>query len=144
MRTIYDLVKDRSTHSALATQTVLEAARQMVEHNIGAMPVLRDGKLCGIFSERDIMKRVVAQGHDPAKVKVGDVMTANPFVVSPTETLENCMLLMKQHGFRHLPIWDGEQMLGLVSLRDLLMHDLEEKDGEVRQMRAYICSAPPE
>ena len=144
MRTIYDLVKDRATQSALATQTVLEAARQMVEYNIGAMPVLRDGKLCGIFSERDIMKRVVAEGLDPAQVKVGDVMSANPFVVSPTESLENCMLLMKQHGFRHLPIWDGERMLGLVSLRDLLMHDLEEKDGEVRQMRAYICSAPPE
>jgi CBS domain-containing protein len=144
MPTIYDLVKDRDTHSALATQTVLEAARQMVEHNIGAMPVLRDGKLCGIFSERDIMKRVVAQGHDPAQIKVGDVMTENPFVVSPTESFENCLLLMKQHGFRHLPIWDGKQMLGLVSLRDLLMHDLEEKDGEVRQMRAYICSAPPE
>src|SRR5438094_207982 len=99
MPTIYDLVKDRETHSALATQTVLEAARHMVEHNIGARPVLQDGKRSGVFSERDIMKRVVAKGHDPAQVKVGDVMTANPLVVSPTESLENCMILMKQHGF---------------------------------------------
>src|SRR5437773_7531468 len=103
MHTIFDLVKNRATHSASATQTVLIAARQMVAHKIGAVPVLQEGKLVGIFSERDIMSRVVAEGLDPASITVGEVMTANPLVVGPTESVENCMVLMKQHGFRHLP-----------------------------------------
>ena len=144
MHTIFDLVKNRATHSASATQTVLIAARQMVAHKIGAVPVLQEGKLVGIFSERDIMSRVVAEGLDPASITVGEVMTANPLVVGPTESVENCMVLMKQHGFRHLPIWDGKEMIGLISLRDLLLHDLEEKDGEVKLMRAYIGSGPAE
>jgi len=142
MRTIYDLVKGRETYSIQATHPVLEAARHMVERNIGAVSVLRDGKLVGIFSERDIMKRVVAAGLDPARTSVADVMTANPLVVAPTESLEHCAALMKQHGFRHLPISDGKDLLALVSLRDILLHDLVEKEDEVRLMRSYIGAGP--
>ena len=138
MQTIRELVKDRDIYTMDAGQTVLDAARFMMQHNIGAVPVLRDGKLVGIFSERDMMKRVVAEQRDPAKTKVSEVMTANPLVVGPDESFEHCMVLMKQHGFRHLPIWDGRELMGLLSLRDLLLKDLEEKDGEVKMMRAYI------
>jgi CBS domain-containing protein len=138
MATIYDLVQGREVYFVDAAHTVLTAARWMVERNIGAVPVVEGGKLVGIFSERDIMKRVVTEGRDPATTLVRDVMTPNPLVVAPAEKLENCMILMKQHGFRHLPIWDGQTLLGLVSLRDLLLRDLTEKDDEVRHMRAYI------
>jgi CBS domain-containing protein len=138
MPTIQDLVKDRITYCAEASQTVLETARSMAQHKIGALPVMRDGQLIGIFSERDIMVRVVAEGRDPATTKVADIMTENPLVVRGNESVAHCMLLMKQHGFRHLPIWDGHELKGLVSLRDLLLKDLEEKDGEVQMMRAYI------
>lgn len=142
MSTIRDLVKERETYSVQTTQTVLEVARFMVERNIGAVPVLQDGKLAGIFSERDIMKRVLVEGLDPKKTKVADVMTRNPVVVSPDEAVEKCMLMMKQHGFRHLPICDGDKLLGLLSLRDVLLHEVDEKDGEVRMMRAYMHSIP--
>lgn len=142
MSTIRDLVKERETYSVQTTQTVLEVARFMVERNIGAVPVLQDGKLAGIFSERDIMKRVLVEGLDPKKTKVADVMTRNPVVVSPDEAVEKCMLMMKQHGFRHLPICDGDNLLGLLSLRDVLLHEVDEKDGEVRMMRAYMHSIP--
>jgi len=138
MSKIYDLVKDYELHTITADQTVLEAAREMVAHNIGAIPVLRDGELVGIFSERDIMKRVVAEGRDPARTRVSEVMTANPLTVDMRESIEQCMVLMKQHSFRHLPICDGKKLKAIVSLRDILLRDLTEKDEEVRMMRAYI------
>jgi CBS domain-containing protein len=138
MSAIYDLIKDNPTHTVTAEQTVLEAARQMVANNVGAVPVLREGELVGIFSERDIMRRVVAEGRDPARTRVSEVMTANPLTVDIRDSIEHCMVLMKQHAFRHLPICDGKKLKGMVSLRDILLRDLTEKDEEVRMMRAYI------
>ncbi|HXP47450.1 MAG TPA: CBS domain-containing protein [Terriglobales bacterium] len=138
MAKIYDLIKDNQPHAMMADQTVLEAAREMVASNIGAVPVLRDGELVGIFSERDIMKRVVAAGRDPARTRISEVMTADPLTVDIREGIEHCMVLMKQHGFRHLPVCDGKKLKGIVSLRDILLRDLTEKDEEVRMMRAYI------
>jgi CBS domain-containing protein len=121
MASIYDLVKDRRIYSIDADQTVVEAARFMMEHNIGALPVLRNGELVGIFSERDIMNRVVAVGRMPGQTRVSEVMTANPRSVSTDETIDNCLFLMREFGFRHLPICEGKQLKGLVSLRDVLL-----------------------
>lgn len=140
MASIYGLVQGHQIYHADADQKVMEVAQSMVERNIGAVPVLRNGRLVGIFSERDLMKRVVVEGRDPHATRVSDVMTPDPFVVSPNEDEETCLLIMKQHGFRHLPICDGDRLVGLVSLRDLLLHNLQEKDGEVQYMRAYIRS----
>ncbi len=86
MSTLRDLVKDRKVYSINAEGTVLEAARFMMEHNIGALPVLRNGDLAGIFSERDIMNRVVAVGRTPGHTVVSEVMTANPRAVNLDET----------------------------------------------------------
>ena len=142
MASIHDLIRERETYTVNAEETVLAAARFMVERNIGAVPVLERGELAGIFSERDIMKRVLAEGRDPKATKVSEVMTRNLTTVAPGESLENCMLLMREHGFRHLPVCEGKRLVGLVSLRDLLLRDLTEKDAEVRMMRAYIHSDP--
>jgi CBS domain-containing protein len=128
---IYDLVKDRRVYSVDAESSVLEAARFMMEHNIGAVPVLRDGELVGIFSERDIMNRVVAIGRSPGTTLVSEVMTANPKAVSVSETVENSLFLMREHGFRHLLITDGNQLKGLVSLRDLLLRYVKENERRV-------------
>lgn len=123
MAGIYDLVKDRKVYSVDADKTVVEAARFMMEHNIGALPVLRNGELVGMFSERDIMNRVVAVGRMPGQTRVGEVMTANPRSVSVDESVENCLFLMREFGFRHLPIVEGKQLRGLISVRDVLMRD---------------------
>jgi len=139
---IHELINNQEMYRADSGQTVLEVAQAMVSRNIGAVPVVRDGLLVGIFSERDLMSRVVAQGLDPRTLRVDDVMTADPLSVSPTETVEHCMVLMRHHGFRHLLICEGKQLVGIVSLRDILLHDLSEKDYEVRMMRAYIQAAP--
>jgi CBS domain-containing protein len=141
MACIHDLVKNQATYHADVRQSVLEVAQAMVERNIGAVPVLRDGCLVGVFSERDLMRRVVVEGRDAARTLVGDVMTENPLTVEPKADLETCIFLMRRHGFRHLPICQGQQLHGMVSMRDILLHDLSEKDDEVRMMRAYIHSA---
>jgi len=139
---VYDLINTQETHQAEANQTVLEVAQAMVERNIGAVPVLRDGVLVGIFSERDLMKRVVAEGRDPRTTLVEAVMTKDPLTVGPEEDVETCLHLMRRHGFRHLLVCEGHQLRGIVSLRDILLHDLSEKDHEVRMMRAYIQASP--
>lgn len=142
MGRIYDLLKDRPLYSADADDSVLEVARFMVEKNIGAVPVLREGKLVGIFSERDLMKRVVVGARHPGSTRVSEVMTPRPRVVDKDEKIDKCMFLMREHGFRHLPVCDGDRVIGLISLRDLMLRDLTEKDDEVKLMRAYMQGGP--
>jgi CBS domain-containing protein len=133
MPTLRDLVRDRKVFSVDAARTVLEAARYMMEHNVGAVPVLRNGELTGILSERDIMNRVVAVGRTPGTTAVSEVMTANPRAVSPEESIEDCLFIMREFGFRHLPIVDGKNLQGLVSLRDVLMHQAGEIERQTRK-----------
>jgi CBS domain-containing protein len=133
MTTLRDLLKDRKLYSVEDTRTVLDAARFMMEHNIGALPVMRNGQLAGILSERDIMNRVVAVGRTPGTTAVAEVMTANPRAVSADETVEECLFIMKEFGFRHLPIVDGKELKGLVSLRDILMHQAAEMERQARK-----------
>lgn len=133
MSTLRELVKDRKLYSVEATRTVLEAARYMMEHNVGALPVMRNGDLAGIISERDIMNRVVAVGRTPGTTVVSEVMTANPRAVAADESIEECLFIMREFGFRHLPIVDGKQLKGLVSLRDVLMHQAAEIERQTRK-----------
>jgi CBS domain-containing protein len=133
MNTLRDVLKDRKLYSIEATRTVLEAARFMMEHNIGALPVLRNGELAGILSERDIMNRVVAVGRTPGTTAVSEVMTAKPRAVAADESVEECLFIMQEFGFRHLPIMDGEELKGVVSLRDVLMHQTAEIERQARK-----------
>src|SRR6266567_8634380 len=133
MATLRELVKNRRLYSVESTRTVLEAARYMMEHNVGAVPVLRNGDLLGILSERDIMNRVVAVGRTPGTTAVSEVMTPNPRAVSIDESLEECLFIMREFGFRHLPIVDGRELKGLVSLRDILMRRAAEIETEARR-----------
>jgi CBS domain-containing protein len=133
MSTLRELVKDRRLYSVDASRTVLEAARYMMEHNVGAVPVLRDGNLAGILSERDIMNRVVAVGRTPGTTAVSEVMTANPRAVAADESINECLFIMSEFGFRHLPIVDGKELKGIVSLRDVLMHQAAELERQSRR-----------
>lgn len=134
MKTLRELIQDRKVYSVEATRTVLEAARFMMEHNVGAVPVLRNGELTGILSERDIMNRVVAVGRTPGTTAVSEVMTANPRAVAADETIEECLFIMREFGFRHLPIVEGREVKGLVSLRDVLMHQAAEIERQARRV----------
>jgi CBS domain-containing protein len=139
---ICDLIKNQETYQADIGQTVLETVRAMVERNIGAVPVLHNGQLVGIFSERDLMKRVVAEGRDPRTTSLAEAMTDDPVTISLNEELGNCMSVMRRNNFRHLPVCHEGKLVAMVSLRDILLQDLTDKDDEVRMMRAYIHSVP--
>ena len=138
MGLVHTLIPNREIYYVTDDQTVLQAVKYMVERNVGAVPVMRDHELVGIFSERDLMKRVVAEQLDPQSTRVREVMTADPLVVAHTETIDKCRAIMQQHSFRHLPVCDGKKLRGLISMRDLLAHEVTEKDHEVQHMRAYI------
>ena len=133
MTTLRDIVKDRKVYCVEATRTVLEAARFMMEHNIGAVPILRNGELAGILSERDVMNRVVAVGRTPGTTAVSEVMTPNPRAVAIDETVEECLFIMREFGFRHLPILEGKEVKGLVSVRDLLLRRVTEIESQAER-----------
>ena len=138
MATIRNLLINRTIHYVQPDQTVLEAARYMVDCRVGAAPVLEGTKLVGIFSERDIMSKVVTQGLDPRTTHIAQVMSTSLRTVDPEASCEEAMLMMQSHGIRHLAVCEGSTLVGFLSLRDLLRHKLEEKSGEADMMRAYI------
>ena len=122
--------------------TVLEAVRRMTERRIGAVPVVDSGRVVGIFSERDVMSRVVAAGRDPSATPVGDVMTTDLVVASPADDYEACLSLMQRAGVRHLLILRDGRLAGIVSLRDLLRVELDEKDEAITLLNAYVHDIP--
>jgi CBS domain-containing protein len=138
MATIRELLSNRTIHYVQPEQTVFEAANYMVQCNVGAVPVLDDTRLVGIFSERDIMKRVVTEGRDPMTTHISDVMTTGVHSVAPTATCHDAMAMMQEYAVRHLPVCDGSTLVGFLSLRDLLHQKLDESVGEAESLRAYI------
>ena len=143
MKTIGGLVAGRETFHVRSEQTVREAARYMTDRRVGAVSVLEGTRLVGVLSERDVMARVVARQLDPDRTRVGDVMTKDLVVAQRTESHEEGLRKMKQAGCRHLPVVEGDQLVGMVSQRDLLQIDLSEKDEEIRWLNAYIHFIPP-
>ena len=138
MATIRDLIRNRTIHYVQPGQTVFEAASYMVDRNVGAVPVLEGTKLVGVFSERDIMRRVVTEGRNPLTTRISDVMTTELHTLEPSASSEQAMCLMQDHGVRHLPVCEDRTLVGFLSLRDLLRCHLDEKSGEADMMRAYI------
>jgi CBS domain-containing protein len=143
MRTIGGLVSGRDTFNVRADQTVREVARYMTERRVGAVAVLDGTRLAGIVSERDIMGRVVAKNLDPDRTPVSEVMTRDLVVAHAADSHEDGLRKMKQAGCRHLPVVEKDELVGMVSQRDLLQIDLSEKDEEIRWLNAYIHFIPP-
>jgi CBS domain-containing protein len=145
MKTIGSIVKNasRDLFTVSADDSVHSAARYMTERNIGAVTVVDGARVVGLFSERDLMKRVVAEGRDPAQIKVREVMTTELTIASPDESYEEALSKMHQARCRHLPILENNQFIGLISLRDLLQADADEKAEEIRMLNTYINYVPP-
>jgi len=143
MKTARDLFVGQDLTVISKEQSVYEAAKLMMEKRIGAVPVVEGGRVVGIFSERDIMNRVVAQNLTPQKTTVEQVMTKELIVGSPQEDISHILIRMKQANIRHLPIVDEDKLVGIISFRDLLQADLSEKDQEIKIMTAYIHYIPP-
>src|ERR671923_1590783 len=125
-RPVRSIIEDQKPITASADITVAAAARLMKEHRIGAILVLDEGRLAGIFTERDALFRVIAEGRDPAKTRVADVMTANPRTITPDRPFGHALHLMHEGEFRHVPVVENGRPLGMVSARDALGPDLRE------------------
>lgn len=136
---IKDVIRDREPYSINASATVQEAAEFMAERNIGAVCVLDDkGKLLGVFSERDVLNRVVVQRRDPARVKVGEVTSDLRAVIRCDETPHQALERMERIGTRHLPVVDEERWVGMLSIRDLLRVELSEQGDAIKLLHEYI------
>jgi CBS domain-containing protein len=118
-RSIRDLVEDQLVVSITPEVSVHQAAVLMTQHRIGALPVMQGTDLIGIFTERDLVSRVVAPRLDPDRIPVADVMTATPETIAPDQPLYEALNRMHDHGCRHLPVMDGEHLVGMLSLRDI-------------------------
>ena len=125
-------------HLFAPDQTVAEAVETMARYRIGVVPVVESGRLVGIFSERDLLRRVVAKGRSPEKTSVREVMTPDPVTSSPDEGRQSAIRKMKSVGCRHLPIVVNETVIDMLSMRDLLNEELEERDREIEALRGYI------
>ena len=136
---IRDVIRNREPYSLTESASVLEAAEFMAERRIGAVCVLDgDGKLLGVFSERDILNRVVVPRQDPATITLGEVASPLRAVISCDETPHQALERMEQIGTRHLPVVDGEKWVGMLSIRDLLRVELSEQGDELKLLHEYI------
>jgi len=136
---IRDVIQDREPYSLRASASVLEAAEFMAERKIGAVCVLNDeGKLIGVFSERDLLSRVVVLRRDAAAIRLGEVISELRAVIRCDETPHQALERMEKIGSRHLPVVDGEKFVGMLSIRDLLRVQLSEQGDELKLLHEYI------
>jgi len=139
MESIRTVLAGRNMFHVEQHLTVAEVVRAMASLNVGAILVLERGQLRGIFSERDLMTRVVLPGRDVSATTVAEVMTPSPVTVPESAGAEEAMELMRRHKCRHLPVLRGAEVVGMVSMRDLMHFELEKKTEEIAYMRNYIA-----
>jgi CBS domain-containing protein len=124
--------------SVAPSTTVFEALQRMAERNIGAVLVMKDGRLAGIFSERDYARKVVLRGLSSKETPVGDLMTGKVITVPQSWTADQCMALMTQHHIRHLPVVEGDEVLGVISIGDAVKAVVDEQHFVIGQLTSYI------
>ena len=142
MKTVQQLLsaKGGEVYSVAPDSKVVDALRIMAEHNIGALVVLDGSKLAGIFSERDYARKVVLQGKSSADVPVREIMTAGVITIEPSGTVEECMALVTSKRIRHLPVCEGDRLVGVISIGDLVKEVIAEQEATIRQLESYIHS----
>jgi CBS domain-containing protein len=118
---------------------VLEAIRVMAEHHIGAVLVMEGGQLIGIVSERDYARKVILQGRSSHDTPVAVIMSSPVVCVSPQDSIAECMSIMTEKHIRHLPVIDGEQVVGVISIGDLVKETIEEQKQEISLLQQYIA-----
>ncbi len=134
---IRSVMEQKKLVTAAPETTVSQAAKLMAKRNVGAVMVVEDGRLIGIFTERDAVFRVIAKGRDTKTTTLADVMTDAPRTVDPDRTFGYALLMMHENGFRHLPVIENGKPIGIVSARNALDPDLEEFVAEA-QRRKHI------
>jgi CBS domain-containing protein len=118
--------------------TVLTALKVMAEKNVGALLVLQKGRMVGIFSERDYARKMILKGKHSNDTCVHEVMTGSPICVGPGKSVHECMALMTDNHIRHLPVLDGDQLLGVISIGDVVKSIIMEQQGTISDLENYI------
>ncbi|MDT7604895.1 MAG: hypothetical protein QOF61_2892 [Acidobacteriota bacterium] len=139
MVTIGDVIRDREPYFVRDTATALDAAGYMSDRNIGAVCVLdAGGRLRGIFSERDLLRRIVLEKTDPSGIAISDVMSRIDVVIDCGDTPHEALERMERYGTRHLPVVKGNRWVGMLSIRDIMRVELSEQGDELRLLHEYI------
>ena len=138
MSRVRDILQNRELFHVEENDTVANVVRRMAEIRVGAILVFEGEQLRGVFSERDLMKRVVLERLDPELTLVKNVMSTDIATIDETASLEEAMAAMHAHNCRHLPVMRGSRVVAFLSMRDLMHHELVRKTEELDHMRAYI------
>jgi len=138
MSRVRDILQNRELFHVEENDTVANVVRRMAEIRVGAILVFEGEQLRGVFSERDLMKRVVLERLDPEVTAVKDVMSTDIATIDETASLEEAMAAMHAHNCRHLPVTRGSRVVAFLSMRDLMHYELASKTEEIHHMRAYI------
>lgn len=142
MKQIAEIIEGRPLYHAGSTESVRDVARRMSDWNVGAIAIVDDGKLVGVFSERDLMTRVVAAGLDPDRTAIDNVMTKEIGVAAPAENIDDALGKMYSLKCRHLPVVERGKLIGMLSLRDLLQIDDEHQRKRASFLKDLVTYSP--
>ena len=142
MKTVRQLLQSKggAVYSVSPNARVFEALKLMAEREVGALVVLEDGRLAGIISERDYARKVILHGKSSHDIPVHEIMTVKVVTIQPEQTVDQCMTLMTSKRIRHLPVVEGDRLVGLVSIGDLVKEVIADQEQTIKQLESYIHS----